>query len=491
VAQEPAATALLLLTIGALLVAAVLLAPASERLRLPVALVFMGVGMLAGSEGIGRIPFVDYHLAFRVGTVALVLILFDGGFNTPAVSLARHFKPAVLLATFGVVLTAALVALAALALGWPWESAALLGAVVSSTDAASVFATLRGSGVSLKRRVGMTLELESGLNDPAAVILVTILTRLFSGSQSVLPWRIPLEIAFQLALGAAAGILVGWSGRAVLRRVRLSVAGLYPVLTLGLALVAFAAPSVVGGSGFLGVYLAGLLLGREELPYRASLSRVHHALAWLAQTAIFLMLGLLVFPSRLLAVAASASALAIVLALGARPLATLPCLAPFGYTMREAGFIAWAGLRGAVPVVLATIPVMARVEGAERLFDVVFFMVLLNALLPGATIPWLARRLGLESDEPPPPPALLEIESGVPLGERLLAFHIDEALAVAGSSLADLPLPEGAAVVLVVRGSQLVPATPETRLKAGDHVYVIAGAGDEPLIRLMFGRPAE
>lgn len=490
-AQEPAATAFLLLTIGALLVAAVLLAPASERLRVPLALVFMAVGMLAGSEGIARIPFADYDLAFRVGTVALVLILFDGGFNTPAVSLAQHLKPAALLATVGVVLTAAFVALAARAMGLPWPSAAILGAVVSSTDAASVFATLRGSSVSLKRRVGMTLELESGLNDPAAVILVTILTRVFSASEPVALWRVPVDIVFQLSLGALAGVVIGWAGRTLMRRVRLSVAGLYPVLTLGLALTAFAAPTAVGGSGFLGVYIAGLLLGRHDLPYRASLSRVHHALAWLAQTAMFLLLGLLVFPSRLLAVAATASALALVLAFVARPLAVVPCLIPFRYGAREAAFIAWAGLRGAVPVVLATIPVMAGVAGAERLFDMVFFMVLVNALLPGATIPWLARRLGLESAEPPPPPAVLEIESGVPLGQRLLAFHIDEALAVVGSALSELPLPDDAAVVLIIRGSQLVPPSPGTRLQPGDHVYVVSGAGDEPLVRLMFGRPEE
>jgi cell volume regulation protein A len=484
---EPGTTALLLLTIGLLLLAAVVLARASERLRVPVVLVFLTVGVLAGSEGIVGIEFEDYRLAFRVGAAALALILFDGGLNTPTGQLRSHLAPAGLLATIGVLGTAALLSLAARLVGFDWSTALLLGAVVSSTDAAAVFAMLRGSGVSLKRRVGLTLELESGLNDPTAVILVTLLTRNFMGPD-VSRWWIPLEILQHLAIGLAGGLLFGYGGRWLLSRVRLTASGLYPVLTIALALLSFSTPTLLHGSGFLAVYVTGLIVGSGTVPYRASLVRVHDSVAWLGQAAMFLMLGLLVFPSRLLEVARVGMILAFFLAL-ARPIVAVLCLAPFRFTVRQTGFIGWAGIRGAVPIILATIPVLSRVPGAERLFDLVFFMVVVNAIVPGSTIAWLARRLGLEADDPPAPPAVLDIESALPLSSRLLSFHVDEALAVTGSSIGELPLPEKTAVTLVIRGTELLPATAETVLTPGDHVVIVTPAEAEPLVRLMFGRP--
>ena len=298
--HEPEATALLLATCGLLLAISVLFSRASQRFGVPIALLFLGVGMLAGSEGIGGIEFDDYHFAFRFGMLALALILFDGGLNTPLSAVRRAAGPAGILATLGVAGTATLVAAAAHALGLGWGGALLLGAVVSSTDAAAVFAVLRGSGLQLKRRVGVTLEVESGINDPVAFILTTVLTQNLLTPGAAAGSAIPVEVVLQIVVGAAVGAAVGYGGRYLLCRLSLRAGGLYPVMTLSLGLLAFGVATLVHGSGFLAVYLAGLLLGNGPLPYRTGLLRVHDALAWLSQVGMFLILGLLVFPSRLI-----------------------------------------------------------------------------------------------------------------------------------------------------------------------------------------------
>jgi cell volume regulation protein A len=490
-ANEPQATALLLTTCGLLLAISVVFSRASQRFGFPIALLFLGVGMLAGSEGIGGIDFDDYHFSFRIGVLALALILFDGGLNTPLSAVRRAAAPAGVLATMGVAGTAVLVAAGAHLLGLGWPEALLLGAVVSSTDAAAVFAVLRGSGLQLKRRVGVTLEVESGINDPVAVILTTVLTQNLLTPGSAAGWRIPLEIVVQLAMGGVVGAAVGYGGRYLLSRLTLQTGGLYPVMTLALGLVSFGLATLSHGSGFLAVYLAGLLLGNGPLPYRTGLLRVHDALAWLSQVGMFLILGLLVFPSRLLEVAGVGLAIALLLACVVRPLVVAICLLPFRYPGREILYIGWVGLRGAVPIVLATFPVLAGAPGADRLFDLVFFIVVANALVPGATVAWVTQKLGLQTKEPPAPQAVLAIESRQPLQSELMSFYIGEPLLVTGVPLEDLPFPEGAAVALIIRGDALVPAAPGTTLQAGDHVHVIARPEDRPLIQLMFGRPEE
>jgi cell volume regulation protein A len=489
--HEPQATALLLATCGLLLGVSVVFSRASQRFGVPIALLFLVVGMLAGSEGLGRIEFDDYQFAFRVGVLALALILFDGGLNTPLSAVRKAVAPAGILATVGVAGTAALVALGAHYLGLGWGEALLLGAVVSSTDAAAVFAVLRGSGLQLKRRVGVTLEVESGINDPVAVILTTVLTQNLLTPGSAAGLRIPLEILVQLTVGAAVGAGVGYGGRHLLSRLSLPTGGLYPVMTLSLGLLAFGVATLVHGSGFLAVYLAGLLLGNGPLPYRSGLLRVHDALAWLSQVGMFLILGLLVYPSRLLEAAGVGLAIAVLLAFVVRPLVVALCLLPFRYPRREVLYIGWVGLRGAVPIVLATFPVLAGAPGAERLFDLVFFIVVANALVPGATVAWVTQKLGLQSKEPPAPQAVLAIESRQPLQGELMSFYIDEALVVTGMPLEELPLPDGAAVTLIVRKDSLVPPKPSTKLEPGDHVHVIASPEDRGFIQLMFGRPEE
>ena len=486
---EPVATAILLTTFGILLGVSILFSRASERFGIPIVLIFLGIGILAGSEGLGGIAFEDYGFAFRIGTVALVLILFDGGLNTPMAAVRQVIRPAGVLASLGVLGTAGLVAAGAHVLGFDWPEALLLGAVVSSTDAAAVFAALRGSGIHLTRRVGATLEIESGLNDPMAVILTAVLTQNLIAPNRSSPWVILIEVVMQMVIGGAVGYGIGYGGRLLLTRFRLTAGGLYPALMLTLAFLAFGVPTLIHGSGFLAVYIAALVLGNGALPYKAGVLRVNDALAWLSQIAMFLVLGLLVFPSRLADVAWTGLALALFLAVVARPAVVTLCLLPFGFKAKEIALIGWAGLRGAVPIILATFPVLAGAPGAGRIFDVVFFVVVANAIVPGGTVPWVTRKLGLEAREPPAPTAVLEIESIQPLSGRLASFYIDEALAVAGVTLADLPFPEGAAATMIVRGQEIIAPKGNTILEIGDHVYVLMRPEDESTILLMFGRP--
>lgn len=392
--NELATTAIALALGGVLMGLSVLASRAAGRVNVPVALIFLVIGMLAGSEGIGRVAFEDYALSFRVGTVTLVLILFDGGLSAAHASIRRVLGPGIVLATVGVLATAALVGLGARVMGFQWSEALLLGAVVSSTDASAVFAVLRGSGVAVGERVAATLELESGLNDPVAVILTIALTaaeegRVASGA------RLALDIGIELAVGCAGGLVVGFVGRWLVQRARPAATGLLPVLTIALAFVAFGATTLAHGSGFLATYVAGLVIGSGELPSRNALLRVHDAVAWLGQVVMFLVLGLLSFPSRLFAVGWVGLALGLVLALVARPLSAMLCLLPFRYPVRESLFIGWVGLRGAVPIILAIFPVLAGAPAAHHIFNVVFFIVVLSTLVPGATVRWAARRLGV------------------------------------------------------------------------------------------------
>lgn len=484
---EPNSTAFLVTALGGLMGLSVLFSRAAGRAGIPVALLFITIGALAGSEGIGRIEFEDYGVAFRLGTIALLLILFDGGLNTPSRSLRESIRPATVLATLGVALTAGLVALAARALGLPWGQALLLGATVSSTDAAAVFAVLRGSGLHLKRRVGGTLELESGLNDPMAVILTMAMTTTLIGGVDDW-WLLIPTAALQLVVGGGLGTAIGLLGRGLLRHARLPAGGLYPVLTLAFAFVAFGLPTLLSGSGFLAVYVAGLLIGNADIRYRAGVLRVHDAVAWFSQVSMFIMLGLLSTPSRLLDVATLGLGIGFFIAFVARPLAVLACLAPFSFTIKERAYLAWVGLRGAVPIILATFPILAGAPGADEVFHIVFFVVVVGAFIPGATVPWLTKKIGLVSDAPPAPPALLEITSTQLLSSEVVRFFISRVSAACGAAIADLPFPASATAAMIVRGKDLLAPKGSTVLEAGDHVYVFCRPEDLPFLGLIFGQ---
>lgn len=489
-AGEFTSTAVLLGIFGVLLLSCALLGRTVERFGVPVVFLFLVLGILAGSEGVGGIPFDDYQLAFRLGTFALILILLDGGLNTSPRSARRVALPALILATLGVALVAAFIALFARWLGLPWSEAVLLGAVVSSTDAAAVFALLRGSGLRLQSRVGSTIELESGVNDPMAVILTVAATQYFLG-RAPNAAKLALDVPIQLAVGLAAGLAAGYAARWLLAHVRLSTAGLYPVLTLGLGLVTFGAATLAQGSGFLAVFVAAVVLGNGPLPFRSGLGRIHDALGWLAQVAMFLMLGLLVFPSQLWPVAREGFLTALFLSFVARPAAVWLCLAPLRLPAREVAYIGWVGLRGAVPIILATYPVLSGVPGAMNVFNIVFFVVVMSALLPGATIRWVTRRLGLEAADTPVPPAVLEVNSTRALHGELISFYITEPLAVCGAALSEIPFPPDAGAALVIRGEELIAARGPTVLQPGDHVYVFCRPADRAFIELLFGRPQQ
>ncbi|MEW6271004.1 MAG: potassium/proton antiporter [Thermodesulfobacteriota bacterium] len=481
---------MLLAAAGVLLLAAVLLSPVSQRLGVPMLLVFLIVGMFAGDEGFGGIEFEDYGLSFRLGTLALVLILFDGGLNTKLATLRSAAWPAVVLATVGVVLTAAITAGVGLLLGLPPQVAVLAGCVVSSTDAAAVFSVLRGGGIRLRGRTAPILEVESGLNDPMAMMLTVVGTEYFAATIEG-AGDTGLFLLMQLAVGAVGGIAIGALGRRVLRWAHLPAAGLYPVLSVALALLAFGVPSLLGGSGLLAVYLAGVLLGEGELPYRAGVLRVHDALAWLAQLAMFLILGLLIFPSRLWSVADEGLLLAAVLTLLARPIAVLTSLAPARIASRERAFIAWVGLRGAVPIILATYPVLHGVPRASEIFDVVFFIVLANSLIPGATVGWLARRWSLAEPAPAAPPATIEMVSLHDYPGDFRWYVVSAPAAVAGATVRDLPLPRDCVLTVVLRDAHVIPPRGETVLEPGDHVCVFSTREHGKLLGLLFGQPDE
>ena len=486
--NEPHASAAFFVVVALLLATSALVSHAAQRLRVPAGLIFLAIGMLAGSQGIGGIAFDDYHFAFRAGSAALALILFDGGLNTPVDTLRRSLAPAGLLATVGVVGTMFGVAFVAHRLALPWSSSFLLGAIVSSTDAAAVFAVLRSSGIQLKHRVGGTLEVESGINDPVAVILTTLLTRQLLGERLSV-WLAALGVLREIVIGAGCGVAIGVGARWLLSRTRLPASGLYSVMTLATALFAFSLPTLIGGSGFLGVYVAAVVLGAGRLPYGTALRRIHDSLAWLGQVAMFLMLGLLVYPSQLLDAAWVGTIVGLALAFVARPLMVALCLVPLRFPRNDVLYVGWVGLRGAVPIILATFPVLAGAPGAERLFNIVFFIVVLNALLPGTTVPWVTRRLALESEEPPPSDAVLTIESFEQLDGELLSYYVDEALPVVGMTLQDLPFPEGAAVTMIVRGRELIAPQGDTRLEIGDHAYVLTRPDGVAMVQLLFGRP--
>ena len=398
---------LVVLAAGAVLILAVLAARVSERVRVPVLLLFLALGMVAGSEGPGGIAFDSADLAQRIGTLCLVVILFAGGLDTAWSSVRSVVGPGLLLATVGVLISTLILGTAAWWLlgsytdvdlggdGITWTEGLLVGAIVASTDAAAIFGLFRSGGTQPRRRLRSLLELESGTNDPMAVILtVTLLSIVTRGETSLLASL--GGIVLGITVGVVLGLLLGLLSAVGVDALRLSVAGLYPVLCLGVALTTYGAAQAVGGNGFLAVYLCGLVLGNRVRSHRRLIIQVSDALAWLAQITMFVTMGLLVFPSELVEVAPVGILLALILMLLARPASVVLCLRPLGFAWRETAYVSWAGLRGAVPIVLATFPATLGLAEARDIFEVVFFMVVVSVLVQGTTLVPVGRRLALE-----------------------------------------------------------------------------------------------
>jgi potassium/hydrogen antiporter len=460
-----------ILIVGALLSAGLLASLIASRVRVPGLVLFLGVGMLVGADGTGWIDFNDYEVARTVGIVALALILFEGGLAAGLPEIRPVLGPALALAIVGTVLTAVVTGLAA---AWLFDFSTteglLVGAIVAGTDGAAIFALLRGS--TLRRRLARTLEGESGLNDPVAVLLVLGFINHLQNPDYGFVDFVGL-FAQQLAIGAAVGVAVGYLFTFALREARLATAGLYPVATIAAVALAFGAADVIHGSGFLAVYLVGLTLGTATIPAKQTIATFHEGMAWVAQLSMFLVLGLLIYPSDLGAVAFEGTVLALVLVFVARPLATIVCTTPFRFSAPEQAVLGWAGLKGAVPVVLATFPVIDHIPRSIEFFNIVFFVVLLSTILQGTTFEPLAKRLGVTTDDPALPRPLAESGTIRRLGAEVLEFPVAPDDAIVGLAVRDLGLPREAVINVIVREGQAIPPRGSTRVQAGDRLHVL------------------
>lgn len=478
----------LILLAGVLLLTAIVSSKISVRAGVPALVIFMAVGMLAGEDGPVGLLFDDFALAHGAGTAALLLILFDGGLRTPLASVRLAWRPALALSTMGVLLTAGLTGLiAAWVLGQPLVIGLLLGSIVGSTDAAAVFAILRGQGLALRERISATLEVESGSNDPMAVLLTLGLVSYLVGDMEP-GWPVATFFLQQALIGGAGGLVAGWAGTLLVNRVQLDAAGLYPVLTIGVALLAYGVPAHLGGSGFLAVYVAGIVMGNSKLVFRRGVLQAHDGGAWMAQITMFLTLGLLATPSRIMDVAVEGTLIGLALMFVARPAAVMLTLAPFRFAARELFFLSWAGLKGAIPIILAIYPLLGGIPEGLLLFDVVFFVVLLSALLQGWSLPKVAEWLGVREYRPPPPPVTLEITSLRDIDGDIVDYLVEPDSLAAGRRVRDMALPESAVIAMVVRGNEIIPPRGSTRLDPGDHVFIVLKPFVRELVDRMFVR---
>ncbi len=482
---------------GLLLGAAALSARASSRLGIPSALVFIGLGMVLGRQDQLRNSLSEFDVAYSVGTVCLVLILFYGGLSTHVRKVRGVWGPSILLATVGVVGVTLITAFFAKMLipGFGWPAALILGAVLGSTDAASVLQILTGERIA--GRVRETVELESGLNDPMAFILVAAFTTLYvTGTWS---WMVVPEILWQLVGGALVGLATGWTAVKLLISFREDAAEVYPARTLAIVLISYGVATIIGASGLLAVFLSALYLANcRSLPYRATLVRFHATLAYLAQITMFLVLGFLVDPVQLIngEVMTGGAALAVILAVAARPVVVTAILWPCGYAPREIAGIAWLGLRGAVPIVLMTIPVIAvsddRANADLRvLFLVVFCCVIIGSVIPGSTVRWTMRLLRLRLPPVPRASASIDLVTAAPLDATLLMFVVHSDSPIAGKTLAEAKIPAEITVALLVRGTHTERVRGDTTFQVGDEVALSVPDRMASVARKIFGHEEE
>ena len=473
--------------IGAVLVLlSILASTVSARTGAPLLFVFLGIGMLAGEHGLGSIHFDDYQAAYMVGTMALAVILFDGGMRTRRETFRAGLWPALSLATVGVVLTAVVVGYgASRILGLDLMEGLLLGAIIGSTDAAAVFSLLHAAGMRLKQRVGATLEIESGCNDPMAVFLTLSLISIIGADRSASIGWLLAHFVQQFGLGALAGIGGGKLLVVIINRVKLA-SGLYPVLAMAGGLAIYAGTTVLEGSGFLAIYLAGLVVGNSRVHAAGNILRVHDGLAWLSQITLFLMLGLLVSPAALGEIGLGALAVASLLILVARPLAVLLSLLPFRFPWHEQLFISWTGLRGAVPIVLALFPILAGLPQAMIYFNVAFFVVLASLLVQGWTVAPLAGLLQLKLPKEHAPYFSEFVEVPGRSGLQLLGYRVNESSAAIGRTASQLALPADVRMVAAFRDGQAPESISRMEIAPGDLVYVITPDEHMTILDLLF-----
>jgi potassium/hydrogen antiporter len=474
---EPSA---LLLITGTLVLLSVVASRLSDRIGVPALIVFLAIGMLAGAEGPGGIEFESAETANLVGMIALAFILFSGGLDTNWRLIRPVLARGVVLSTLGVSITAGLVGLFAWAvLGFPLYMGLLLGAIISSTDAAAVFSVLRQRGVSLKGNLKPLLELESGSNDPMAIFLTLSMTQVLT--QPEFQWMTLLPaFVLNMAGGALIGLGAGWLAKTLLNRIRLDYEGLYPVLSMSMVLVTFGLSEILRCNGFLAVYLCGIILNSTDFTYQRSVMRFHDGLAWLMQIALFLVLGLLVFPSELAGVALKSLLAALFLMLVARPAAVALGLWGSAFSWRERALTSWTGLRGAVPIVLATFPLMAGYEGSDTVFNVIFFIVVTSVLIQGTLLMPVARWLKVDEPIEARPRFSLEIERGGQAQGETREIEVLPNMAAVGRTVADLDIPPDVLILLIGRGDGFVVPRGQTRIEPYDTLLML---GDPAALR--------
>ncbi|MBX3523638.1 MAG: potassium/proton antiporter [Xanthobacteraceae bacterium] len=469
--MENLGSANLLILVGAVLaVLGVFSSLVASRIGAPLLLIFLLVGLLAGQEGPGGIKFNDFYSTYLVGSAALAIVLFDGGLRTRLATFRGAFYPAISLATIGVVITAVLVGLlAAFLLKLSWVEGLLVGAIVASTDAAAVFFLLRAGGQQLKRRVASTLEMESGTNDPIAVFMTLLLVQLVLASGHMSVSVIAFSVFREALEGAIIGIAGGFAISYALNRIPLP-SGLHPLLVVASALFIYGLTVTIGGSGFLAVYLAGIVLGNRPVRAFASITTFHDTLTWLCQIAMFIMLGLLVTPSKLVPSLAAAFAIAFFLIVVARPVAVWLCLAPFRFQTSEKVFMSWVGLRGAVSIFLAAIPTLSNVPHADTYFSVAFVVVVVSLIVQGWSLTTVAQKLGVALDDPAPSVKRIEIDLPGQLDEELVGYPIVEGSPVVGHGT----WPAWAKPVLIIRNEAILSPQEAGALQVGDYGYFLA-----------------
>jgi cell volume regulation protein A len=478
-----------LLLIGAILIlTSVAIAKLSDNLGVPTFLLFLGIGMLAGSEGPGGIYFDNPDLAKSIGIIALVFILFAGGLETRWSDARPVLWRAISLSTLGVFITCIAVGLfASVFLGFSILNGLLLGAIISSTDAAAVFSVLKSRKVSLRGEIKPLLELESGSNDPMAVLLTISLIQLQMNPRTSAGSLI-VQFVVQMGLGAAIGFLFGRVMVFTLNKLNLSYEGIYPVFSLAFAALIYGATATLGGSGFLAVYIAALVAGNSEFVQKKNLLRFFDGLAWLSQIAMFLALGLLVFPSQIVPIAGVGLLISAFLMFVARPLSVVISLAFSKHNWREKTLISWVGLRGAVPIILATFPLLGRVPDAQLIFNLVFFIVVTSTLLQGWSIQSLARLLQLDSPIETKKQYPIEFSPIQGVDTELVDLIVPYNSAAAGKSIVEIGMPEDSLIVLISRGDSFLVPSGGTMLQEGDTVLVLVNKNNLPVVRAILGQ---